>query len=56
MVVFQFELFDVPVKQLYSFPNLPQLEVCVVGGGDLGRKATQVSVVDGVPGRETSSD
>lgn len=37
-------------------PHLPQLEVRVVGGGDLGGKATQVSVVNGVSGRETSLD
>lgn len=36
--------------------DLPQQEVCVVGGGDLGREAAQVSVVDGVSGRETSLD
>lgn len=37
-------------------PHLPQLEVRVVGGGDLVGKATQVSVVNGVSGRETSLD
>lgn len=33
--------------------DLPQLEVRVVGGGDLGRKAAQVSVVYGVSRRKT---
>lgn len=32
--------------------DLPQLEVRVVGGGDLRRKATQVSVVNGVSRRK----
>lgn len=32
-------------------PDLPQLQLAVVGGGDLRQQAAQVPVVDGVPVR-----